>query len=81
MYPATPRVTYEVGDLVLYHHPVGPCGVCFFCINKSNNIGVIIQAWNPPGPESNMGMIVAFDVGEWVFREHDLEDIEILSRS
>jgi len=47
-------------------------------MNGSNTIGVAVQVWNAQGPEPNVGMIVAFDAGEWVFREYDFDNIEIL---
>ena len=37
-----------------------------------------MEVWDAQGPEPNMGMIVAFDAGEWVFREYDLDHVEIL---
>jgi len=71
----------QVGDLIKYNHPndhYRPVCKCWFCMNDSNTIGIAVQVWDAQGPEPNIGMIVAFDAGEWVFREYDLEQIEIL---
>ena len=68
----------KVGDLVKYNHPDTKCGYCWFCMNNSNDVGIVMNVWDAHGPEPNIGMIVAFDAGEWVFREHDLDHVEIL---
>tara|TARA_B100000424_G_scaffold143765_1_gene109309 strand:- start:264 stop:419 length:156 start_codon:yes stop_codon:yes gene_type:complete len=47
-------------------------------MNNSNDVGIVMNVWDAQGPEPNIGMIVAFDAGEWVFRQHDLEHVEIL---
>lgn len=53
----------NVGDLVFAKECKETRCNCFLCMNNSNRIGIIIEAW--AGEDDEMCYFVEFDIGEW----------------
>ena len=52
------------GDLVKYQDQCEKNCSCFFCHQKSNRIGIVLETWI--GEDDRLNAIVEFDVGEWM---------------
>ena len=73
----------NVGDLVQasedYHlQPRGLGCNCFFCLNNNRDaIGIVTTVWIEE--DDCHASIIEFPIGEWVFRENEYKQLNIIS--
>ena len=50
---------------------------CFFCFHESKEVGIVTSTWLVEG--SGQSAIIEFDVGQWVFRDYEYVNLDVVS--